>query len=161
MYQEVVDGLVIKTQSAKWKAMAVANALKNGKFRKPFEIIEAMKGDTVQPYYFVSEENVYCNVYVDNLTGFKDERLAGILLQMEFLNPNETRCEEYAELLRKEFSYIFYLPADEHGIIVRLRIEVQAQIKEESETCRRVVIGMKNAEATPIYKIVCDEEVTK
>ena len=84
--------------------------------------------------------------YVSGLDSFKDERLVSMLWYFSTLDgEREAKSEDYAQALNRTYRFKF------DGFTVR----VDATVKTDSPTCRKVVIGSKT-EVVNEYKIVCD-----
>lgn len=136
-------------------AMAMAAFLKTARARKFVEPALCMRGDTVRTSFFVTGGSMHVTLRVDNLEGFKDERLAGILTTYEYLNPDKQTVNEFAQYYNKEFRFHWYDRTDD-GIGLSVYVIVDATIKNDSSTCKRVVVGMSTPEPQPVYKMVCD-----
>lgn len=149
--------LIESAAHTKKQAQALGNFLKTGKAKQYVDMCFAMKGENVEVYAYTWTLSIQISVYVKELEGFVDPRLAGVLQQMEYLNPRNTSMSESAAQLTKTFTYTFDAPRDEAtGFKPTVAICVYASVKDDSETCKRVVIGMTDAKPEPIYKIVCE-----
>ena len=84
--------------------------------------------------------------YQQNLDSFKDERLAAVLWYLSTLDgEREARSEEYAQSLNRTYRFDF------GGFLVR----VDATVKSDSPTCRKVVISSELVKQDK-YAIQCD-----
>jgi acid stress-induced BolA-like protein IbaG/YrbA len=89
------------------------------------------------------------NVYLNKLDGFKDVRLEQMLYAMMcFKNVEAKATSDYPELMSR--TYRFTIPGD-----VEIGLSVEANVKGDSETCRKVKVGEK-MEVVAEYAIQCD-----
>jgi hypothetical protein len=86
---------------------------------------------------------------LNNLTGFKDERLTDILEKILSLDPTECSTSDYPNSLNRD--YRFFFP----GSII---VTVFAYVLDNSPTCRRVVVGERYVESRTEYEFAleCD-----
>lgn len=161
----LTNDLLANAGNKKRQAMAVANFIKGGKLKKYLDLLTSMEdGETVSvPWVFLSDTTIHLSLRVNDLDSFKGERIAGILTALEYHNPTDQSVTDYAEYLNKEFIYCFkHVANDDKSMAysVTVRIRIDARVKGDSTTCKRVVTGYKPAnEPTPIYEIVCDDEI--
>lgn len=142
----------------KRKAQAMGRFLKSPRAASLFQQMSALQGSTVNVYPFTAGATLHFTVRVDKLEGFKDPRLAGILEMMEFWGPFESYTSDYPSSLNRDFSYAYREKVDQlTGHSMYTRVTVQAFVKSDSETCRKVVVGYTDATPQPIYKIECDD----
>jgi hypothetical protein len=92
----------------------------------------------------------YCmpqvSFYLNNLDGFKDERLEAILWYLSTLDGSrEPRSSEYAQALNRTYRFDF------NGFEVR----VDAIVRSDSPTCRKVVVSSELVKQDK-YAIQCD-----
>lgn len=84
--------------------------------------------------------------YVAGLDSFKDDRLASMLWYFSTLDGSrDVSSTDYALSLNRVYRFQF------EGFMVR----IDATVKSDSPTCRKVVVGSKT-EVVNEYKIVCD-----
>jgi len=84
--------------------------------------------------------------YLENLDGFKDERLEAILWYLSTLDgERQARSNEYAQLLNRVYRFEF------DGFNVR----VDATVRSDSPTCRKVVVSSELVKQDK-YAIQCD-----
>lgn len=131
--------------------------LKAGKADKFLDVVQTMTAPEsgLRSWSFPYDRTLYTQLTVDKLDGFTDQRLEGIINAFEYLSPNETRMEENANQLAKEFTFVWNFQFNEET--VRIQIDVKAVVKSDSPTCRKEVIGYTDPKPAPIYKIVCDD----
>lgn len=142
----------------KKKAQTMAAFLKTAKARKFVETGLAMKGETVSCFtgiYNCSTLGVH--IRVNELEGMKDERLQGILNAFMFMEPEETRNSDYAAGLQRTFNFYWNIRADDAPSL-RVWVAVEAQVKDTSETCKKVVVGYTDGKPQPIYKLECSDQ---
>jgi hypothetical protein len=85
-----------------------------------------------------------------NLPGFKDERLMALLEKL--VHANEAKTTDYASCMNRDFHFTFKLP-NENAI----RVIVNAYVKEDSETCKKIVKGISSRVVEDIeYELVCE-----
>jgi len=92
------------------------------------------------------------------LTGLKDQNLADMLEALVYSNPTASRTNDYPDSYSRMFSFTWDGPTDyETGYKPTLSVSVTANFKEDSDTCRRVVVGYRepSKEPTPIYELQC------
>lgn len=92
----------------------------------------------------------YCqpevSFYMNNLDGFKDERLESVLWYLSTLDgEREPRSSEYAQSLNRTYRFDF------KGFCVR----VDATVRSDSPTCRKVVVSSELVKQDK-YAIQCD-----
>jgi hypothetical protein len=92
----------------------------------------------------------YCqpqiSFYLNNLDGFKDERLEAVLWYLSTLDGSrEPRSSEYPQSLNRTYRFDF------EGFEVR----VDATVRSDSPTCRKVVISSELVKQDK-YAIQCD-----
>lgn len=126
--------------------------------RNMIKTFMSWKSDTVQIFQFVAGANLYVNIDVSKLDGFKDTRLEGIMTSLEFMNPDQQTMKENAAYFTKTFYYVFYTPYDAEGHRVETVVTLNAKIVIDSKTCERVIVGMTEGKPEPIYKLVCEGE---
>ena len=84
--------------------------------------------------------------YMENLDGFKDERLEAVLWYLSTLDgERDSRSTEYAQLLNRTYRFQF------DGFTVR----VDATVRSDSPTCRKVVVSSELVKQDK-YAIQCD-----
>ena len=83
------------------------------------------------------------------LDGFKDERLTKLLAKL--IHADETKTRDYAESLNRDFEFRFSV-----GETAEVQIVVQAYVKSDSPTCRKVLKSTKTEVVErKEYEIVC------
>ena len=103
------------------------------------------RDDDMNAYVSVSWGDVTLNLALRNLDSFKDSKLTAMLDKLEDLNPKSVNNSEWADYIEKSFTYVF----DEY------RVVLEASVRSDSPTCRRVVESIEMVEQLK-YKIVCD-----
>jgi len=88
---------------------------------------------------------VVIHATLSGLNSFKDARLLKVLDALEDLYPTSVECQEWATYVEKDFVY-------KYGAFT---IQLNAYVRSDSDSCRRVVESIKLVEQ-PTYKIVCD-----
>lgn len=90
-----------------------------------------------------------CYVTTVELDGFKDESLTKLLSKL--IHADETKTRDWAESLNRDFEFHFKLSPTAH-----LSIVVQAYVKSNSPTCRKVVKSVTTEVVEKReYEIVC------
>jgi hypothetical protein len=84
------------------------------------------------------------NVYMRDLTGFKDERLTGLLSMLADIGITE-RTSDCAEILNRAYRFR----------VDDMNVRIDAYVMDESPTCRKVQIG-EEIRVVPKYQIECD-----
>lgn len=138
-------------------AAAMRRLLHTAKFKKFLDTAEMMVGPTVSTYAYSSSTSVYLVITINSLEGFKDSRLAGILETWEYLNPDKVETSDYPTGHQREFMHRWGFLDTANGVTINVNVSVCANIKTDSETCKRVVTGVKTVEQIS-YKFVCDED---
>lgn len=80
------------------------------------------------------ELSVACTT--NQLDGFKDARLVKLL--GKFMDADETQTKDYAELINRTFRFKYRINAGTENE-VRLSVSVDAYVKSDSPTCRKVL----------------------
>lgn len=84
--------------------------------------------------------------YLNNLDGFKDERLEAILWYLSTLDgEREVRSSEYAQALNRTYRFDFK----------DFEVRVDATVRSDSPTCRKVVVSSELVKQEK-YAIQCD-----
>ena len=84
------------------------------------------------------------SVIMLRLDSFKDERLTSFLDRLLDYDANP-EVHEHADRLNKDY----------HFILKGLTVRVNAYVRSDSPTCRKVQTGTKTVEQ-PIFKMICD-----
>jgi hypothetical protein len=119
--------------------------------------------------YLAGKHELYSDIYLHagslnimlvarNLTGLKDEKLAALLNSIIHHEPESTSNYDYPLNFTREFSFSWNDKTP--GSQSTVRVTVTANFKEDSETCRRIVVGFKapSTEPTPIYELRCEDQ---
>ena len=109
----------------------------------------------ISTYFDGSWNSVYLTL--KDLNGLKDESLANLLNSMIHHEPDESSNEDDARSYARTYKFAFYSKDPEfYG---RLTVNITANFKEDSETCKRILVGYKepSKESTPIYELRCEE----
>jgi len=85
------------------------------------------------------------NIYMHNLDSFKDSRLLNVLEYFEDLGNAKTDTRDYAQSVNRSYRFKY------DNFMVR----VDATVRSDSPTCRRVVVGTEIAKIEK-YEIQCD-----
>lgn len=148
-------GLINDALINKKVAQTMGNLLKVGKFKRFVETAVAMRGETVSSYFTIYHETLWVHITVKDLEGMKDPRLEGVLQQFLYMNPDRIHdTEDFAYGRERNFKYEWLYRQDDLPTI-RVRVQIAAQIKADSETCKREIIGYTDDQPRPIYKLVC------
>ena len=110
---------------------------------------------SVSTYFDGSWNSVYLTL--KQLNGLKDEGLFALLDSMNHHEPDDTSSEDDAVSYARNYKFSFFSKDPEfYG---RLMVTITANFKEDSETCKRIVVGYKEPEkeSTPIYELRCEE----
>ena len=126
--------------------------LKSGKTRtmllKLIEPLVYAVGNTGSVSVWVSGGTPFVHVYMNRLDSFKQSQLVSVL---EYLSDKtaeldgSVNCEDYAASINRDFRFT----------TTKWTASISAYVKDDSPTCRKVVIGTEMVEKTK-YQIVCD-----
>jgi len=106
-------------------------------------------------YQSIEADYVYVSYQLRHLTGLKDPRLESLLNSLLHAESETQETHDYAAGMERSYRFRWKNP-DGHQF---LTINVEAAFGEDSETCRRVIVGYKPAEEPqPIYKLTCEGE---
>lgn len=98
--------------------------------------------------------SMYLYIHLRSLTGLKDPRLENVLNMLEGEQPTKVDTSDYPGDLNRDYRYIFEDVGEQGRIILTL----SAYFSEDSETCKKVVVGYTQPiEPQPIYKLNCEE----
>ena len=97
-------------------------------------------------YFWVgmNYETPRIHAHMRDLTGFKDERLVGLLSMLADIG-TATRSSDYAEIMNRAYTFR----------VGEMDVHVDAYVMETSPTCRKVQIG-EEIRVVPKYQIECD-----
>jgi hypothetical protein len=98
---------------------------------------------------------------VKGLTGLKDPSLAALLDTLVHAESDHTATSDSPASFSRSYQFYWYGDAEEHsGFQSALYVNVTASFKEDSETCKRVIVGYKepSTEAQPIYELRCTDD---
>jgi hypothetical protein len=119
--------------------------------------IRALRAREVNPYmdaeyYRVDRHEVRFTITLSDLPGLKDKRLVNLLEAIVGANPNEAGSHDYPSQMERD--YVFRWREGSMSMVIR----VEARIKSDSASCRRVIVGYEDAPVslTPIYELRCD-----
>jgi hypothetical protein len=126
--------------------------LKSGKIRtmllKLIEPLVYAVGNTGSVSVWVSGGTPFVHVSMYNLDSFKQSQLVSVL---EYMNDKtaeldgSVECEDYAASINRDFRFT----------TTKWTASISAYVKNDSPTCRKVVVGTEMVEKTK-YQIVCD-----
>lgn len=142
-------------------AQMMGNFVKSGKARKFAEMVLTLAENDkkVSVYSWSGGTVLTFQLYVRDLTGFKDARLVGILETLEFSNPDDTTNHDSPGSATRSFGYTFKQKfGDPNFPQPLICVSVEARLAEQETNCQRIVVGMTDPKPQPIYKFVCDEE---
>lgn len=146
------------------QAMATNAYLKTGKFKKFLEPLSVMAEGNNKMSLHTSTSNgvVYAFVNIEGLEGFTGNEVEGLVNLFQYMNPSNMDVRDMPSVLSKEFRFNFdNVHVGEYlGITVPVRvlILITAAAKEDSETCKKVVVGYTQPkEPEPIYKLECSQ----
>jgi len=97
----------------------------------------------------------------NGLTGLKDESLAALLEAFVYSEPDNNYTSDSPASFSRSYNFSWYGDwTDTTGHRPSFAVRVTANFKEDSETCKRVIVGYKapSTEATPIYELQCSDE---
>jgi hypothetical protein len=154
----MINSLVKEAATKKQIAMAVGNAAKSGKLDRFMSAIDTIvSADTANRscYVWSCGADVELNLYLRNLDNFTDGPAVTILNQFEYMNPVDTKITESPEYFTKRITYVYNVGYF-NDVPVRAEVIVELVVKSDSESCRRVLVGHKEATPQPIYKLECD-----
>jgi hypothetical protein len=109
-------------------------------------------------YQAIDADYVYVSYNLSNLTGLKDPKLDSLLNSLLHADSEKQETSDYAAGMMRTYKFYWYDPDNrDHYMIVT----VEASFGEDSDTCRKIVVGYKPAvEPQPIYKLTCEGEET-
>jgi hypothetical protein len=95
-------------------------------------------------HMWMSGDEPVFSINLYHLDGFKSLRLESVLWLLEEIGTLDEQ-KEYASCLNRDFTYI----------VDGYRVLLSAYVKDDSPTCRKIVIGTETV-TTPKYAIQCD-----
>lgn len=101
--------------------------------------------DNDQLFVSLYGDRIHFNLYMRELSSFKDDRLTSILSYAIDTITSEVKEKDYAQYDHKEYR----LYSDE------VYLDITAYVKEDSPTCKKIMTGMEVKEV-PTYKFVCE-----
>ena len=149
---DIIGSAVKDLDSAIRDTKARRAMLKSGKTRtmlnKLLEPLVYAVGSTGTVSVWISGGRPFVHVSMYSLDSFKQPQLASVL---EYLNDKTSEldgsveCEDYAASINRDFRFT----------TTKWTASISAYVKDDSPTCRKVVIGTEMVEKTK-YQIVCD-----
>lgn len=120
------------------------------------ELLQSLKerhgGDI---YTMIEPSYAYASYHLTDLTGLKDPRLEALLNSLLHADSDKQETTDYAANRERNYKFRWFNPEREYSLI----IAVEARFGEDSETCRRQIVGYQPAvEPQPIYKLTCEGE---
>jgi hypothetical protein len=114
----------------------------------------------LEVYSSVTEYSTSIYLTMKNLTGLKDERLASMLESLVYSEPDTSSTGDSPSSFSRQYTFRWYGEEDESYNHATLTISVTASFSEDSETCKRVIVGYRepDKEPTPIYELKCVED---
>jgi hypothetical protein len=143
----------VKTMRAGRKWM---NSAPMAKILSSLDYLAEKYGAAMDPYFDGTYNSVYLTL--KQLNGLKDESLAALLNSLLHHEPDTVTSEDEAHSFSRVYRYRWISKDPEfYGTFT---VNVTANFKEDSETCKRVVVGYRepSKEATPIYELRCNED---
>lgn len=164
IFERHMESIMDSSNYERAQAMATNAYLKTNKFKKFLEPLSVMAegNDKMSLHTSVGNGTVYVFVNIRDLEGFTGNEVEGLVNLFQYMNPSNMEVLDMPSLLSKEFRFKFnnvhigeYLGIE---VPVRVLILITAAAKEDSETCKRVVVGYTQPkEPEPIYKLECSE----
>ncbi len=111
----------------------------------------------LEEYLDSSSYSTYIYLTAKDLSGLKDEKLAELLDSFVCAEPDDTTTRDQPGSFSRV--YVFSWEGKTVDFITpTIAIAVTAQFSEDSETCKRVVVGYRepSKEPTPIYELRCE-----
>lgn len=107
------------------------------------------------PSVHVYDESVSINVSMMRLESFKDPRLTETISDLLACAEWELETTDYASALNREFEFATKVVDDNTGLSMSYRVMINAYVKSDSPTCRKVVTGTET-KVVETYEIQCD-----
>jgi hypothetical protein len=98
---------------------------------------------------------------VKNLSGLKDPALAALLDTLVYAEADHTSTSDAPASFSRSYQFYWYGDSEYYdGFQPTLYVNVTASFTEDSETCKRVIVGYRepSTEAQPIYELRCVED---
>ena len=155
MELSLIDDLNREIATIRKQATAASAVVRSTKARNIAKLVEGFLSEDFGHYSYIAGGSANFNLWLSNLEGFKDTRLLHILSAFEYENPDINSTTDSAQFYQRAYEFVYYVN-DKEGFLGQVRVVVNAVIKNDSETCERVVVGMTAPAPQPIYKLVCD-----
>ena len=130
------------------------SALNSAMFRRVADIVDrivSLAPDQDNAHASVSGDTVYIFVNLTSIDGLKDPRLENILAMLDGENHYNVATFDYPTMMNRDYTYRYVAG---EGVLI---VKVSAYFKEDSETCKRVIVGYTQPkEPEPIYKLTCN-----
>jgi hypothetical protein len=139
---------------------AVLKWAQEGKARQVLGTCEYLRDKYgMMDYIHIEGGTIFNTLIIDRLEGLRDEKLALLLNALEHSGADDVSTQEYATSYERDYIYQWYHTDENTGSMLTLHVRIEARFREDSETCRRVLVGYKApSEPQPIYRIECVEE---
>ena len=109
------------------------------------------KGIDCSPGY---QHTVYISISLRALQGLKDPALEVALTP--WLDADESRCQDFAQYLNRDYHFTYKLPGGE------VRVQVNAYVADENPTCRKILVERRvQPRVEEIYKLACDGDIVE
>ena len=107
------------------------------------------------PSVHVYDESVSINVAMNRLESFKDPLLTETISDLLACAEWESETTDYPSSLGREFEFKTKVIDEATGLSAEYRVAINAYVKSDSPTCRRVMIGTET-KVVEKYEIQCD-----
>jgi hypothetical protein len=113
----------------------------------------------IRVYVSCGEYAAFVAVHIKDLEGMQDPRLMSALELLVKANPEQTESRDLAAYRERTFTFRWRAHIEGEHVGTMLTVEVNASVKEDSATCKRVVVGYKEpkVDPEPIYKLECSD----
>jgi hypothetical protein len=146
----IIEKLVDEIDTERRALAATRKAATSAKFAR---VLRALDSLGISWYVSHGTSTMYVSAYLNGLEGMKDPKLAGVLEYVNLQEPEDITTDDTPEAMTRMFQ--FHWNTDVEGRNRKLIVSIQASVKTDSPTCRKVEIGKEMKEVVK-YKLVCD-----
>lgn len=100
---------------------------------------------------------MYLTISLRNLSSLKDPLLVKALETFDNEEPHYTSSQDYPGVNERDFRFTYQIIDRGKELTTMICVSIEARFKEDSATCRKVMVGYTEPTPQPIYEIRCED----